>query len=85
MREEAVISKEAFNQIAQVIQQAWQASLVRPPLRGVTENTRGPGTAPGPQPSRGVLGTGARDGHHDAEAEHDQAGNADIDGREASR
>ncbi|SPA42977.1 protein of unknown function [Cupriavidus taiwanensis] len=45
MREEAVISKEAFNQIAQVIQHAWNASLVRPPLRDVTEAAAGPGMA----------------------------------------
>jgi len=33
MREENVISKEAYNQIAQVIRRAWQANLARPPLR----------------------------------------------------
>ncbi|WP_193752566.1 hypothetical protein [Cupriavidus sp. IDO] len=33
MREETVISKAAFNQIAQVIQHAWQANLQRPALR----------------------------------------------------
>ncbi|SPS00348.1 cation:proton antiporter [Cupriavidus taiwanensis] len=93
MREEAVISKEAFNQIAQVIQQAWNASLVRPPLRGVTEPAAGPGVAPGPLPQGGVtgegsgwvFGAGTRDGRHDADAEHDQAGNADIDRRQPGR
>uniref|UniRef100_UPI00358EF05F hypothetical protein n=1 Tax=Cupriavidus taiwanensis TaxID=164546 RepID=UPI00358EF05F len=93
MREEAVISKQAFNQIAQVIQQAWHASLVRPPLRDVTEPATGPGVAPGPQPqgdvtrrdSGRVFGAGTRDGRHDADAEHDQAGNADIDRRQPGR
>ena len=93
MREEAVISKEAFNQIAQVIQQAWNASLVRPPLGDVTEAATGPGVAPGPQPQGGVtrgasgrvFGAGTRDGRHDADAEHDQAGNADIDRRQPGR
>ncbi len=32
MREEAVISKQAFNQIDQIMQHAWQANLERPPL-----------------------------------------------------
>ncbi|MNT51995.1 hypothetical protein D3C72_1889930 [compost metagenome] len=90
MREEAVISKQAFNQIAQAIQQAWQANLLRPPLRGVQQGRQdgrrqGPGTQPGTQASGRVFGTRAGDGHHDADAEHDQAGNADIDGREAGR
>ncbi|ULX51832.1 hypothetical protein A9P79_07875 [Cupriavidus taiwanensis] len=93
MREETVISKEAFNQIAQVIQHAWNASLVRPPLRDVTEAAAGPGMAPGPQPqggvpgvaSGGIFGASTRDGRHDADAEHDQAGNADIDRRQSGR
>ncbi|MBB3012871.1 cation:proton antiporter [Cupriavidus alkaliphilus] len=91
MREEAVISKEAFNQIAQVIQQAWNASLVRPPLRGVTEpagpawrRARPQGGATGGGSGR-VFGAGTRDGRHDADAEHDQAGNADIDRRQPGR
>ncbi|NUA30921.1 cation:proton antiporter [Cupriavidus basilensis] len=33
MREENVISSQAYNQIAQVIQRAWRANLARPPLR----------------------------------------------------
>ncbi|TPQ33351.1 cation:proton antiporter [Cupriavidus pinatubonensis] len=37
MREEAVISKEAFNQIDQIMQHAWQANLVRPPLRAAPD------------------------------------------------
>ncbi|UZN51111.1 sodium:proton antiporter [Cupriavidus cauae] len=34
MREENVISREAYNQIARAIRQAWEANLARPPLRG---------------------------------------------------
>nr|WP_255581823.1 sodium:proton antiporter [Cupriavidus sp. AU9028] len=34
MREENIISREAFNQIERVMRGAWRANLVRPPLRG---------------------------------------------------
>jgi len=38
MRAEAVISKEAFKQIAQVMQHAWKANLPRPSLHGGREH-----------------------------------------------
>ncbi|KJK20696.1 sodium:proton exchanger [Burkholderiaceae bacterium 16] len=47
MREENVISREAYNQIAQVIQRAWQANLARPPLRSALSATAPPAAASG--------------------------------------
>ncbi|MGH8790831.1 MAG: LysR substrate-binding domain-containing protein, partial [Cupriavidus necator] len=61
---------------------AVRAQLASAPVQGTADTVAG---APGTQPSGGVLGTGTRDRRHDADAKHDQAGNTDIDGREASR
>jgi CPA1 family monovalent cation:H+ antiporter len=62
MREENVISAEAYHQIAQVLQRAWRANLVRPPLSGAL--AAGPWAhAPAAQESGTEAGIDEQAGH----------------------
>lgn len=45
MREENVISREAYHQIARVVRRAWRSNVVRPPLRGPLRMPRRPRAA----------------------------------------
>lgn len=58
MREENIISGQAFKQIEQVMRRAWEANLARPPLRGSLSSTApaAPVTAPAPPTQQGPGG-----------------------------